>query len=94
MHPDGTARELVADGTALPRSPRWRRWTASRCCRRLDPYSDLTGTKQLLVFDIATRRTVEVSRGTRTVSYNGGMLWWSTGAREAPVWHAVDLRTV
>jgi hypothetical protein len=44
--------------------------------------------------EIATRRTVEISPDAGSVSYRGGMLWWSTGNLEAIVWHALDQRTI
>jgi hypothetical protein len=94
MHPDGTARDPIASGTALPAGADVALLDRFVVLAQVDPYSDLTGTKQLLVFDIATRRTVEVGRGTRTVSSGGGLLWWSTGTQQAAVWHVLDLRTI
>jgi hypothetical protein len=94
MHPDGTSREPVAHGTALPALAEVAALDRFEVLSQIDLYSDLTGTKQLLVFDIATQRTVDVSRGTWSVSYNNGLLWWSTGTQETPIWHALDLRTV
>jgi hypothetical protein len=95
VRPDGSARLSVARGpvspaifdvVALERFVVISQVTAS--------YSDLTGTDQLLVYDLATRRTVEVSAAARTASCSAGVLWWTTGTQDAPVWHALDLRTV
>jgi hypothetical protein len=94
MHPDGTARQPVPSATTQPAIAEVAPLDRFEVLSQTDPYSDLTGTTKLLVYDMATRRTVEISGGTRTVSYNAGVLWWSTGTLEAPVWHALDLRTV
>jgi hypothetical protein len=57
-------------------------------------YTDLTGTEQLLVYDLDTRRTVRVSAAARTAAFSAGVLWWTTGTQDAPVWPALDLVTV
>ena len=56
--------------------------------------SDLTGHLQLLVYDVTTRSTVEISPDAFDVSYRAGVLWWSTGTQQSFLRHAVDLRTV
>jgi hypothetical protein len=94
MHPDGSARETVSSGDASPAIAAVVPLDRFVVLAQADTYSGLTGTKHLLVFELATRRTVEVSPAARTVSYTGGVLWWSTGTQAAPVWHALDLRTV
>ncbi|BBH67360.1 hypothetical protein ACTI_40450 [Actinoplanes sp. OR16] len=58
------------------------------------PDSDLTGTAGLVVHDIAAQRTVTLSAAADLAASRDGMLWWSTGDREATVWHTLDLRTV
>jgi hypothetical protein len=94
MHPDGTARDVVADGAAVTAIPNVALLDRFEVLSQLGPYSALTNTRQILIFDLATRRTIEVSSAARTVSAGGGVLWWSTGAADAPVWHSLDLRTV
>ena len=56
--------------------------------------SELTGNAQLLIYEIATRRTVEISPDAGQVGYRGGVLWWSTGNQDTFVRHSLDLRTV
>jgi hypothetical protein len=56
--------------------------------------SDQTGTRELLAVDLASGRKVEISPDARSIAENNGVLWWATGTVDAPVWHALDLRTV
>ena len=60
---------------------------------RIGAASELTGNAQLLVHEVATRRTVEISPDAGAVGYRGGVLWWSTGSQETFVRHSLDLRT-
>jgi hypothetical protein len=92
-HPDGTGRLAVASGQVSPAIDDQVALGRFVVMSQVAPYSDLTGTRQLLVFDLATRRTVEVSPAARTVSYSDGVLWWSTGTQDAPVWHTLALPT-
>jgi hypothetical protein len=57
------------------------------------PNTEVTGTGPLLVFELDTRRTVQLSADAATVSYRHGVLWWLNG-NGSTVWHSVDLRTV
>jgi len=57
------------------------------------PTTDVTGTGPLLVFELDTRRTVQLSADAATVAYRHGVLWWLNG-NGSTVWHSVDLRTV
>jgi hypothetical protein len=57
------------------------------------PTTDVTGTGPLLVFELDTRRTVQLSADAGTVAYRHGVLWWLNG-NGSTVWHSVDLRTV
>ncbi|WP_433829994.1 hypothetical protein ACQP2E_09670 [Actinoplanes sp. CA-015351] len=57
------------------------------------PDSDLTGTAGLIVHDVRTGTTVTLSAAADLAASRDGMLWWSTGSREATVWHTLDLRT-
>jgi len=57
------------------------------------PTTDVTGSGPLLVFELDTRRTVQLSPDAGTVSYRHGVLWWLNG-NGSTVWHSVDLRTV
>lgn len=94
MSPDGTDRRKVAEG------PVRTAFADVAALDRFDVYaesdgnSDLTGNVRLLVYDIAGRRPVEVSRVAANIVYRGGVLWWSTGTRGLVLWHSLDLRTV
>jgi hypothetical protein len=58
--------------------------------------SDMTGDIQLLVYDVKTRSTIEISPDAFDVSYQAGVLWWSSGIQQTQSFlrHALDLRTV
>jgi hypothetical protein len=58
------------------------------------PDSAVTGTARLLVYDIATQRTVDVSAEVTGAFSRGGVLWWGTGEPDDLTWHTIDLRTV
>jgi hypothetical protein len=94
MHPDGSARERIAGGDAAPGIPDIAVLDRFAVLAAVGPTSALTGNSQLLVFDIAARRTIEVSPDAAKISYRAGVLWWATGNLDAYVWHSLDLRTV
>ena len=94
MHPDGTGRQVVASGQVAPGIDDTVALERYVVVSQVSAYSDLTGTRQLVVFDLNTQRMVSISAGARTVSYTDGVLWWSTGTQDSPVWHALQLPTV
>jgi len=47
----------------------------------------------VLMYEIATRRTAEISPDAFSVAYRGGVLSWSTGTQQSFVRHALDLRS-
>jgi hypothetical protein len=94
MHPDGTSRQSVAGVTAATVIADAAPLDRFEVFSELGPDSDLTGNTQLLVYEIATRRTVQVSPDAGKVSYSNGVLWWATGNQQNFIWHALDLRTV
>jgi hypothetical protein len=94
MHPDGSARLRAGDRTASTELVDVAPLDRFEVLAQLDPYAELKGNVRLVVFELATRRTVQVSRDASNVSYRAGVLWWSTGSQEAFVRHTVDLRTV
>lgn len=94
MHPDGSARRTIAGGDAN---------TVIADVALLDRYevisqqtstSQLTGNVQVLIYEIATRRTAEVSPDAFSVAYRGGILSWSTGSQQSFIRHALDLRSL
>ncbi|GGJ91692.1 hypothetical protein GCM10010123_21860 [Pilimelia anulata] len=50
--------------------------------------------QELVLYDIARRRTVVVAQGVNLVNCRDGRLWWSTGSAETTRWHTLDLRTL
>lgn len=93
MHPDGTNRRKVAEGQVE---------TIVADVGVLDRFeiyaetggnADFTGNARLLAYDIAGRRTIQISPEAADVEYRGGVLWWSTGTRELFLRHSLDLRT-
>jgi hypothetical protein len=94
MHPDGTARERVAGGTAATVIADPAPLDRFQVFSEIGPDSDLTGNVQLLAFELASRRTVEISPDAGKVSYRNGVLSWATGNQDTFIWHTVDLRTV
>jgi hypothetical protein len=94
MRPDGADRRRIAGGAAVP---------AVTDVALLDRFevlaepltaSDLNGEQRLLVYDVASGRTVEVAAAVTGAFARGGVLWWSTGDQDSLAWHTLDLRTV
>jgi hypothetical protein len=94
MRPDGSGRLRVAGDTAKTVIADVAPLDRYEVYSKTGPDSDLTGNVQLLIFEIATRRTVEVSPDAGRVSYRNGVLVWATGNLDTFIWHALDLRTI
>jgi len=94
MHPDGSARRRVAGSDADEAVGDVALLDRFEIFAESQPDSDVTGTEGLLVYDLRTGRTVDVSTAFAVAFTRGGMLWWSTGDQERPMWHTLDLRTV
>jgi hypothetical protein len=94
MHPDGTARERIAGGAAAAAVTDVAVLDRFEVLSEAGPDTDLTGAEHLLVYDLATRRTVDVADRATAAVCRGGVLWWSTGDQDTTVWHTIDLRTV
>jgi hypothetical protein len=94
--PDGSGRVRVSSGTAVPATSDVAVLDRFEVLWQTDPNLDLTHNGQLLVFDIDTRRTVELSPNATTLGHHDGVLWWSSGDanRAAVTWHTIDLRTI
>lgn len=93
MHPDGSTR-LHIPGVTVPATSDVAPLNRFEILSATGPYSNATGTSQLLIFDLATRRTVQISPAARGAAYNAGVLWWSTGPAGTSIWHTLDLRTI
>jgi hypothetical protein len=96
VHPDGSARQRISSGTAVPAIPDVAPLSRFEVLWHTDPTLELTHNGELLIFDLQTRRTVQLSRNAASVGCRDGVVWWSNGdANQAAVsWHALDLHTV
>lgn len=94
MHPDGTARRRIADGTASPALIDVAVLDRFEPLSQPGPNSDLTGTAQLLIYDTATKQTLDINANVSNASYGNGVLWYSTGTADSIIWHTIDLRTI
>jgi hypothetical protein len=93
-HPDGTGRRQLTGGSAIPAVVDVVPLDRFALVVQVGALSDQTGTRELLAVDLASGRKVEISPDARSIAENNGVLWWATGTVDAPVWHALDLRTV
>jgi hypothetical protein len=94
MRPDGSDRQRIASGTA----------TASTIdVAQLDRFEVLAvsatdvvtvDSQQLLLYDIAKKRTVAVAESVGLVVARAGILWWSTGDNELTEWHSLNLASL
>ncbi|GAA0520602.1 hypothetical protein Ade02nite_94460 [Paractinoplanes deccanensis] len=95
VRPDGTDRRRVAGGAAQSAVTDVAILDRFEILAEQTADSDLTGTSALVVYDIATGRTVDVSAKADGAFSRGGMLWWSTSTADDEItWHSLDLRTV
>ncbi|MEV4639835.1 hypothetical protein AB0J80_21060 [Actinoplanes sp. NPDC049548] len=94
MRPDGSERREIAGDTATTELVDVAPLDRFEVFVRVSAASELTGNAQLLAYETATRRTVEISPDAGSVAYRNGVLWWSTGNQETFVRHSLDLRTV
>jgi hypothetical protein len=90
VRPDGSDRRRIAGSEATP---------IIADATLLDRYVPLTtdrgsGGVGLSLYDLTTGRTDLVTAQAANVQGRDGVLWWSSGAGEALVWHAVDLRAI
>jgi hypothetical protein len=91
MHPDGSARRQIAGAGARSAVDDVAVLGRFEIFSEPNAYSDLTGLAALVVYDIATGRSVLVAGDAGDVSTHDGMLWWSTGQADL-TWHTLDLR--
>lgn len=92
-HPDGSGRRRIAGSGARAAVTDVAVLDRFEILSEPSAYSDITGTAALLVYDIATSRTVTIAAAAGDVFTHDGMLWWATGDVDV-VWHTLDLRTV
>ena len=94
VRPDGADPHTVATGTPETVISDVAVLDKFEVFANLTPTSELTGNVQLLMYEIKTRRTVEISPDCFAVSYRAGILSWSTGTQQSFLRHALDLRTL
>jgi hypothetical protein len=94
MHPDGSARVDVAGDTAATEITDVAPLGRFQVFVTIGANSELTGNAELLIYEIKTRRTVQVSPDAGQIAYRNGVLSWSTGNLETFVRHSLDLRTI
>jgi hypothetical protein len=91
---DGTQRRLVARKTARTVITDVAVLGRFEVFAQVTPASELSGRDELLVYDIETNRTVQISREAGDVRYRNGVLMWSTGNAQSFLRHVLDLRSV
>ncbi|MBU2669197.1 hypothetical protein KOI35_37370 [Actinoplanes bogorensis] len=95
VHPDGTGRRRIAGSAAQAAVTDVAILDRFEILAEAGPGTDLTGQAGLVVYDIATSRTVDVATDADGAFTRNGMLWWSTTTGDEEItWHALDLRTV
>ncbi|MDI6101666.1 hypothetical protein QLQ12_23880 [Actinoplanes sp. NEAU-A12] len=93
MHPDGSARRQIAGATARTAVPDVAILDRFELLAEPGPNSGSTGTAGLLVYDISTGNTVELTSSANDAQSRGGLVWWYTSSAGAARWHVLDLRT-
>jgi hypothetical protein len=94
MHPDGTVRRRIAGSNVNAAIADVAVLDRFEILAQALPDSGLTGTARLLIYDIAARRTIDISAAVTGAFSRNGVLWWSTGDQDSIIWHTLDLRTV
>lgn len=94
MRPDGSDRRRVGGGSLSAVL------YDVALLDRFEPVSDATGASattlglRLLLYDLTDGRLILVADAAGQILGRDGMLWWSTGDENAPVWHSLDLRSL
>jgi hypothetical protein len=94
MHPDGSARRQVATGEVETQIADVAVLDKYEVYGITGPDANLTGNAEILIYDIARKRTVELSPDASNIDFRNGVLWWSTGSQVSYLRHALDLRTL
>ncbi|MBL7261746.1 hypothetical protein JKJ07_46470 [Actinoplanes sp. LDG1-01] len=95
LRPDGSDRRKIAGGAAQAAITDVAVLDRFEILAEPGPDTDVTGAAALVVYDIATGRTVDVAANADGAFSRGGMLWWSTTTGDEEItWHTLDLRTV
>ena len=94
MRPDGKDRRRIAGSEATAALTDVAVLDRFEVLAEPRPDSDLTGTEALVVHDLTSRTTVELSAAVDGAFSRDGVLWWATGDQDDIRWHTLDLRTV
>jgi hypothetical protein len=86
MRPDGSDRRRIAGPESTPTIG-----DATLLDRFVPLTTDRADGVGLSLHDLQAGRTDLIAREAANVQGRGGILWWSTGAGPALVWHALDL---
>ena len=94
MHPGGDARRRIAGGDVETLLSDVALLDRFEVYAKIGATAELTGNAEVLLYEMARQRTVQVSPDANGVTYRGGVLWWSTGTQDSFVRHTVDLRSI
>jgi hypothetical protein len=94
QHPDGTHHETIPGDALRPAITDVAPLDKFEVLSKRGPNTDVTHTGPLLIYEIATRRTIQLSPDAGVVTYGHGVLWWSNGNQTTTIWHTLDLRTI
>jgi hypothetical protein len=95
VRPNGSDRRKIAGGAAQSAITDVAVLDRFEILSEPGPDTDLTGAAALVVYDISTGRTVDVTPDADGAFSRGGLLWWSTATQDEEItWHTLDLRAV
>ncbi len=95
VRPDGTDRRKIAGGAAQAAVTDVALLDRFEILAEPGPDTDVTGSAALVVYDLATGRTIDIAPDADGAFARGGMLWWSTATADEDItWHTIDLRTI
>lgn len=93
MRIDGSDRRRIGGGTLRTAVPDVAILDRFEILAEPGPASATTGTAGLLVHDIRTGKTVELSTAANDTQTRNGLVWWYSSSTGTARWHVVDLRT-
>jgi hypothetical protein len=93
MRPDGSGRREIAGRGIRSAVPDVAILDRFEILAETGPESDATGTAALLVHDITTGDTVELSPAADDAQSRNGLVWWFSDDAGTARWHVLDLRT-
>ncbi|MFI5840665.1 hypothetical protein ACIA8K_13240 [Catenuloplanes sp. NPDC051500] len=94
MRPDGSDRRRMAGGAAMAAVTDVAVLDRFEVLTEAGPDTTPASSQILYVYDLAKQQTIRVADGVGMIQTRNGVLWWSTGADTALVWHTLSLRAV